>query len=89
MKTMLLKNAKIKSLKTNQVIFIGEKAGYIQILKYNITSRIFEELKKLDQNRLYNIWRNDKDLILKLLAAETWEDLNKYNHETIKNYINF
>lgn len=55
MKTLLLKNARLKSLQADQVLFIGEKAGYIQLLKYNITADRYENLKQLDKNKLYNI----------------------------------
>ena len=84
MKTLLLKNARLKSLQADQVLFIGEKAGYIQSLKYNITADRYEDLKQLDKNKLYNIWKNDNNFIFKPLAAETWEELNRYEPETIK-----
>ena len=84
MKTLLLKNARLKSLQADQVLFIGEKAGYIQLLKYNITADRYEDLKQLDKNKLYNIWKNDNNFIFKPLAAETWEELNRYESETIK-----
>lgn len=84
MKTLLLKNAKLKSLQADQVLFIGEKAGYIQLLKYNITADRYEDLKQLDKNKLYNIWKNDSNFIFKPLAAETWEELNRYEPETIQ-----
>ena len=59
MRKLKLRNAKLESLTENKVVFIGELKGYIQKLSYTITKERYNDLKQLDSNITYNIWKQD------------------------------
>lgn len=59
MKQLKLKNARLETLTENKVTFIGELKGCIQKLSYTITPERYVDLLKLDENTLYNIWKQD------------------------------
>ena len=59
MRKLKLKNAKIETLTQNKVTFVGELKGYIQRLSYTITEERFLDLKQLDSDKKYNIWKTE------------------------------
>ena len=64
MRKLKLKNAKIELLTENKVSFIGELAGYKQRFKMTITNiQRYYDLKKLDENVKYNIWKRDDEFV--------------------------
>ena len=67
MKQLKLKNAKLETLTDNKVVFIGELKGYIQKLSYTITQERYNDLKQLDSNITYNIWKQDN--IFRFIAS--------------------
>ncbi|MEG1620625.1 MAG: hypothetical protein RR322_01815 [Oscillospiraceae bacterium] len=68
MKTLKLKNAKLENITPEKVSFIGEIKGYVCRLSYNLNELGYSQMKEVDINAIYNIWKYEDTGDLRLKA---------------------